>query len=150
VRRWRLFFLLFISAPAYCYPDTFSHRQVGPQTLLGTCPRRSIVSAPTGAPPEARLNMEGMENIGFKARNGGRWRPGGGRRLEVGAQPQRDAVRVRRTKRWPTQLFVALFVSASGSFWPPKAAADCQTLSFSASFYKICWGQKPYKININT
>jgi hypothetical protein len=35
----------------------------------------------------------------------------------------------------------ALFVSASGSFWPPKAAADCQTLSFSASFYKIRWGK---------
>jgi hypothetical protein len=45
---------------------------------------------------------------------------------------------------------MALFVSASGSFWPPKAAADCQTLSFSASFYKIRWGQKPSKININT
>jgi hypothetical protein len=30
-----------------------------------------------------------------------------------------------------------LFVSAFRSFWPPKAAADCQTLSFSASFYKI-------------
>jgi hypothetical protein len=29
----------------------------------------------------------------------------------------------------------ALFVS--GSFWPPKAAADCQTLSFLASLYKI-------------
>lgn len=23
------------------------------------------------------------------------------------------------------------------SFWPPKADADCQTLIFSASFYKI-------------
>jgi hypothetical protein len=34
---------------------------------------------------------------------------------------------------------MALFVSASGSFWPPKAAADCQTLSFSDSFYKIRW-----------
>jgi hypothetical protein len=32
---------------------------------------------------------------------------------------------------------LALFVSASGSFWPPKAAADCQTLSFLASFYEI-------------
>jgi hypothetical protein len=32
-------------------------------------------------------------------------------------------------------------VSASGSFWPPKAAADCQTLSFSASFYKIRLGK---------
>jgi hypothetical protein len=30
-----------------------------------------------------------------------------------------------------------LFVSAFYSFWPPKAAADCKTLSFSASFYKI-------------
>jgi hypothetical protein len=36
---------------------------------------------------------------------------------------------------------VAMFVSASGSFWPPKDAADCQTLSFSASFYKIRWGK---------
>jgi hypothetical protein len=34
-----------------------------------------------------------------------------------------------------------LFVSASDSFWPPKAAADCQTLSFSASFYKIRWNK---------
>jgi hypothetical protein len=34
---------------------------------------------------------------------------------------------------------MALFVSDSSSFWPPKAAADCQTLSFSASFYKIRW-----------
>jgi hypothetical protein len=39
------------------------------------------------------------------------------------------------------RISMALFVSASGSFWPPKAAADCQTLSFSASFYKICWGK---------
>jgi hypothetical protein len=37
--------------------------------------------------------------------------------------------------------WLALFVSASGSFWPPKAAADCQTLSFSASFYKTRWGK---------
>jgi hypothetical protein len=36
-------------------------------------------------------------------------------------------------------MIKALFVSASGSFWLPKAAADCQTLSFSASFYKIRW-----------
>jgi hypothetical protein len=36
---------------------------------------------------------------------------------------------------------MALFVSASDSFWPPKAAVDCQTLSFSASFYKIRWGK---------
>jgi hypothetical protein len=50
----------------------------------------------------------------------------------------------------PNKVTKALFVSASGSFWPPKAAADCQTLSFSASFYKIRWGQKPSKININT
>jgi hypothetical protein len=32
---------------------------------------------------------------------------------------------------------LALFVSASGSFWPPKVVADCQTLSF----YKICWSK---------
>jgi hypothetical protein len=36
---------------------------------------------------------------------------------------------------WP------LFVSAFFSFWPPKAAADCQTLSFSVSFYKIRLGK---------
>jgi hypothetical protein len=36
---------------------------------------------------------------------------------------------------------LALFVSTSGSFWPPKAAANYQTLSFSASFYKIRWGK---------
>jgi hypothetical protein len=36
---------------------------------------------------------------------------------------------------------MSLLVLASGSFWPPKAAADCQTLSFSASFYKFCWGK---------
>jgi hypothetical protein len=35
----------------------------------------------------------------------------------------------------------SLFVSAFYSFWPPKAAADCQTLSFSASFYKIRLGK---------
>jgi hypothetical protein len=29
------------------------------------------------------------------------------------------------------------FVSAFRSFWPPKVAVDCQTLIFSASFYKI-------------
>jgi hypothetical protein len=39
-------------------------------------------------------------------------------------------------------ITLALFVSASGSFWPPKAAADCQTFSFLASFYKICWDKK--------
>jgi hypothetical protein len=38
-----------------------------------------------------------------------------------------------------------LFVSASGSFWPPKATAYCQTLSFSASFYKIYWGKNHLK-----
>jgi hypothetical protein len=36
---------------------------------------------------------------------------------------------------------MALFVSASGSFWAPKAAADCQMLSFSVSFYKIRRGK---------
>jgi hypothetical protein len=41
----------------------------------------------------------------------------------------------------PSVTSKALFVSASSSFWPPKAAADCQTLSFSASFYKIRWGK---------
>jgi hypothetical protein len=34
-------------------------------------------------------------------------------------------------------VMTPLFVSAFRSFWPPKAAANCQTLSFSASFYKI-------------
>jgi hypothetical protein len=45
----------------------------------------------------------------------------------------------------PIAILMALFVSASGSFWPPKAAADCQTLSFSASFYKIRWGKNHLK-----
>jgi hypothetical protein len=36
---------------------------------------------------------------------------------------------------------MGLFVSASGSFWPPKAATGCQTLSFLDSFYKIRWGK---------
>jgi hypothetical protein len=35
------------------------------------------------------------------------------------------------------KIAMCLFVSASRGFWPPKAATDCQTLSFSASFYKI-------------
>jgi hypothetical protein len=38
-----------------------------------------------------------------------------------------------------------LFVSAFRSFWPPKAAADCQTLSFSVSFYKIRLGKNHSK-----
>jgi hypothetical protein len=38
-----------------------------------------------------------------------------------------------------------LFVSAFRSFWPPKAAADYQTLSFSASFYKIRFGKNHSK-----
>jgi hypothetical protein len=37
------------------------------------------------------------------------------------------------------------FVSAFWSFWPPKAAADCQTLSFSVSFYKIRLGKNHSK-----
>jgi hypothetical protein len=40
--------------------------------------------------------------------------------------------------RCPLLCAMGLFVSDSGSFWPPKATADCQTLSFSASFYKVC------------
>jgi hypothetical protein len=43
-----------------------------------------------------------------------------------------------------------LFVSDFWSFWPPKAVADCQTLSFSVSFYKICLGKNHIKINVNT
>jgi hypothetical protein len=58
------------------------------------------------------------------------------RRVSSGQKP---AERGQRSK--PVQLLMGLFVSASGNFWPPKAAADCQTLSFSASFYKICWGK---------
>jgi hypothetical protein len=38
-----------------------------------------------------------------------------------------------------------LFVLAFWSFWPPKAAADCQTLSFSVSFYKIRLGKNHSK-----
>jgi hypothetical protein len=38
-----------------------------------------------------------------------------------------------------------LFVSAFWNFWPPKAAADCQTLNFSVSFYKIRLGKNHSK-----
>jgi hypothetical protein len=40
----------------------------------------------------------------------------------------------------------SLFVSAFGSFWPPKTAADYQTFSFSANFYKICWDKNHPKL----
>jgi hypothetical protein len=40
---------------------------------------------------------------------------------------------------------LCLFVSAFRSFWPPKAAAGCQTLSFSVSFYKIRLGKNHSK-----
>jgi hypothetical protein len=36
---------------------------------------------------------------------------------------------------------MALFVSAFSSFWPPKVVVDCQTLSFSANFYKNQFGK---------
>jgi hypothetical protein len=42
-------------------------------------------------------------------------------------------------------LHIPLFVSAFRSFWPPKAVADCQTLSFSVSFYKIRLGKNHSK-----
>jgi hypothetical protein len=38
-----------------------------------------------------------------------------------------------------------LFVLAFWSFWPPKAVADSQTLSFSVSFYKIHLGKNHSK-----
>jgi hypothetical protein len=43
------------------------------------------------------------------------------------------------------RLIMPLFVLAFWSFWPPKAAADCQTLSFSISFYKIRLGKNHSK-----
>lgn len=33
-----MFLFFFLPAPAYCYPDTFSHRQVGPQTCWAPVP----------------------------------------------------------------------------------------------------------------
>jgi hypothetical protein len=45
----------------------------------------------------------------------------------------------------PHQQTMYPFVSAFRSFWPPKADADCQTLSFSASFYKIRLGKNHLK-----
>jgi hypothetical protein len=42
-------------------------------------------------------------------------------------------------------MILPLFVSVFWSFWPPKAAADCQALSFSASFYKIRLGKNHSK-----
>jgi hypothetical protein len=41
---------------------------------------------------------------------------------------------------------IALFVWAFRSLWPLKADADCQTLSFSASFYKIRLGKNHSKL----
>jgi hypothetical protein len=52
----------------------------------------------------------------------------GGTHLEVGPASHDELYKV-----------MGLFVSASGSFWPPKVATDCQTLNFLASFYKIRW-----------
>jgi hypothetical protein len=40
---------------------------------------------------------------------------------------------------------MCLFVSVFRSFWPSKAVADGQTLSFSASFYKIRLGKNNSK-----
>jgi hypothetical protein len=45
----------------------------------------------------------------------------------------------------PRYKLMPLFVSAFCSFWPPKAVVDCQTLSFSASFYKIRLGKNHSK-----
>jgi hypothetical protein len=41
---------------------------------------------------------------------------------------------------------MGVFVSASGSFWSPKAVVDYQTLSFSTSFYKIRWSKNHPKL----
>jgi hypothetical protein len=38
-----------------------------------------------------------------------------------------------------------LFVSVFCRLWPPKAIADCQTLSFLASLYKIRLGKNHSK-----
>jgi hypothetical protein len=46
---------------------------------------------------------------------------------------------------YSTKHSLPLFVLAFWSFWPPKAAADCQTLSFSVSFYKIRLGKNHSK-----
>jgi hypothetical protein len=45
---------------------------------------------------------------------------------------------------WRPQT-TCMFVSAFRSFWPLKAVADCQTLSFSDSFYKIRLGKNHSK-----
>jgi hypothetical protein len=54
-----------------------------------------------------------------------------------------ESVYIFQLSPWPAHY--ALFVSTFCSFWPQKAAADYQTLSFSASFYKICLGKNHSK-----
>jgi hypothetical protein len=48
-------------------------------------------------------------------------------------------------KQVPFGKTLPLFVSAFRSFWPLKAVADCQTLSFSASFYETRLGKNHSK-----
>jgi hypothetical protein len=56
-----------------------------------------------------------------------------------------DRFRYRSAGNYPGIISSSLFVSAFRSFWPPKVAADCQTLNFSANFYKIRLGKNHSK-----
>ena len=72
-----------------------SHCYVGSEDAIGYLAPLVSVYAPRaavawrGATPEARLNMEGMENIGFKARSACGW---GLRREALKVGTQRDAL----------------------------------------------------------
>jgi hypothetical protein len=68
------------------------------------------------------------------------WQEGLKQQAAAEAKRQRDFEREAARKAFQ-EFITPLFVSASSSFWPPKAVVDCQTLSFSASFYKIRLGK---------
>jgi hypothetical protein len=63
------------------------------------------------------------------------------------AEPNRPLVSGKRKlyQDLAAALALPLIVSAFRSFWPPKAVADCQTLNFSTSFYKIRLGKNHSK-----
>jgi hypothetical protein len=81
------------------------------------------------------LSVGGWQRIGWSTA-----------KAEIRRRLQRRALEDARRRRIEIdQRIMPLFVSAFRSFWPPKADADCQTLSFSASFYKIRLGKNHSK-----
>jgi hypothetical protein len=70
---------------------------------------------------------------------------GTGRGRVVGSPADGVVARKKLTGEISREERNPLFVSAFCSFWPLKAVADCQTLSFSASFYTIRLGKNHSK-----